>query len=455
MNTTLQSHPVTPERQRGLQPTFEELCQNTQLLIRLRWIAGFSILFSAGFTHWVLSIELTLLPLMMLGVAVLGYNAVLAMFCRSEHKTMAGVQRIAWGQILLDWLAMLALVHLTGGITSPALIYFVIHAALSGTILLPWQTRSLSLLAVGIVGGIAWMESIGGLPHVAIDELGLDSGLYQNETYITAVLFFYGSTVLTLSELVTRNAQRIRQREQRIRQLYDARETFVRVATHELRAPLGASLSLMRNIEQGYAGELSDQQAAILSRVSARLEGLRALIDDLLTLARSREATTANAPLRPDSVRDTLKALLDRERPFAEQKEITLNCELDSEPGIVLAGEVGLQIIFGNLINNALKYTPCGGHVDINYQVDPSHHNVKVAIRDTGIGIPASDLPSIFNEFFRAQNAKQSQIHGTGIGLATVKTLVERYHGDIALESTEGKGTTVLVTLPLAPKKSN
>ena len=73
----------------------------------------------------------------------------------------------------------------------------------------------------------------------------------------------------------------------------------MRVATHELRAPLGASLSLMRNIEQGYAGELSAQQAAILSRVTIRLEGLRTLIDDLLTLAMSREASTAHAPLEP------------------------------------------------------------------------------------------------------------------------------------------------------------
>ncbi len=455
MTIPLTPHSTTSDRARGLQPTFEELCQNTQLLIRLRWIAGFSILFSAGFTHWVLSIELMLLPLLVLGLAVLGYNAVLAVFCRSEHKTMASVQRIAWGQILLDWLAMLGLVHFTGGITSPALIYFVIHAALSGTILLPWQTRSLSLLAVGIVGGIAWMESAGGLPHIMIDELGLGDELYQNETYIMAVLFFYGSTVLTLSELVTRNAQRIRQREQRIRQLYDARETFVRVATHELRAPLGASLSLMRNIEQGYAGELSEQQAAILTRVSSRLEGLRALIDDLLTLARSREATTADAPLQPDSVRDTLTSLLDRERPFAEQKQIELRCDLDSEPGIVMSGDVGLQIIFGNLINNALKYTPCNGEVAVDYHVDRARHTVNVTVKDSGIGIPASDLPNIFNEFFRAQNAKQSQIHGTGIGLATVKTLVERYHGEITLESTEGKGTTISVTLPLAPKKTN
>jgi signal transduction histidine kinase len=439
----------------GLRPTLEELCQNTRLLIKLRWVAGGSILFGTAFARFILDIDLKILPLLIVGLAVLGYNALLLSFvCQEEKETLERVQQVAWGQIILDWLAMITLVHFTGGITSPALIYFVIHAALSGTILLPWQTRSLTLLAMVIVGGLAWLERDGVLPHVVIDELGLDSTLHKNITYITAIMFFFGSTVLTLSELVTWTAQRLRQREQRIRELYEARSTFVRVATHELRAPLGASLSLMRNIEQGYAGELSVQQAAILSRVTSRLEGLRILIDDLLTLAASREATTAHAPLTPDSVRATLDRIIEREKPNAEQKKIRLACDLAHEPGIVMSGNVGLGIIFGNLVNNAIKYTPEGGSVAIEYQIVRPDHTAEVIVRDTGMGIPADDLPNIFNEFFRAKNVKNSSIMGTGIGLSTVRTLVERYRGSIALESTEGQGTTIKVSLPLAPDQN-
>lgn len=452
MSTTMQSHSVNTNSNHGLQPTYEELCHNTQLLILLRWVAGFSIFFAGVISRWILAIDIKIVPLLALSAIVLVYNAILAVLCRSHIKTLTGVQRIAWGQILLDWLAMLGLVHFTGGINSPALIYFVVHAALSGTILLPWQTRSLSVLAIGLVGAVAWLEGAGVIPHITIKQLELGDTLHENHTYVAAVLFFFGTTVIILSELVARNAQRIRQREQHIRQLYDARETFVRVATHELRAPLGASLSLMRNIEQGYAGELSEQQAAILSRVTHRLEGLRTLIDDLLTLARSREASTAHAPLEPDSVRDVLLKLLERERPHAEHKQIALESHIAQEPGIVLAGEVGLQIILGNLINNAIKYTPDGGHVTIDYHINAARHAAEVIVSDTGIGIPKDDLPNIFNEFFRAQNAKNAQIGGTGIGLATVKTLVERYKGKITLDSREGEGTTVQVTLPLAPK---
>jgi signal transduction histidine kinase len=444
--------PSPPER--GLRPTFEELRQNARLLIRLRWAAGMGILFGTAFARYALNIDLQTLPLLSIGLAVLAYNILLRFLSSEEDQTFQRIQRVAWGQILLDWLAMIALVHFTGGITSPALIYFVIHAALSGTILLPWQTRSLSALAILIVVGLAWLERAGWLPYIEIREVGLGNALHENNTYIAAVMFFFGSTVLTLSELVARNAQRLRQREKQIRDLFDARSTFVRVATHELRAPLGASLSLMRNIEQGYAGELSEQQAAILKRVTSRLEGLRTLIDDLLTLAASREASAAHAPLHPESVRAALHKAVEAERPHAEQKQIRFECDLADAPGIIMTGNVGLAIILGNVLNNAVKYTPDGGSVRLEYRIDEGRQVAEVTIADTGMGIPAAEMPNVFNEFFRASNARRSQIMGTGIGLSTVRTLVERYHGAIDLDSEEGTGTTVRVVLPLAPDQT-
>ncbi len=439
---------------RGLQPSLEELFQNTQTLIQLRWAAGLSILLATFLARYGLDIDLQTPPLLVIGILVLGYNSILFFVSRADTISLIRIQRIAWGQVVMDWLAMITLVHFTGGITSPALIYFVIHAALSGTLLLPWQTRGLTLLVILIVGGLAWLERIGTVPHVVITDLELAEALHKSPTYIAAVVFFFGSTVLTLSELVTHNAQRLRQREQQIRELFEARSTFVRVATHELRAPLGASLSLMRNIEQGYAGELSAQQAAIFSRITNRLEGLQKLIDDLLILARSREASIAHAPLQPDSVRTNLDKIIEQERPHAEQKQITLHCHLDDAPGIVMSGNVGLNIIFGNLINNAIKYTPEGGEVTIDYKTSLEKNRVYVSVTDTGIGIPADDFPYIFNEFFRAKNAKRTQITGTGIGLSTVHTLVQRYNGNISLDSEEGKGTIVTVTLPLAPHQT-
>jgi signal transduction histidine kinase len=306
------------------------------------------------------------------------------------------------------------------------------------------------VLATAIVIGIALTEREGILPHVAIPEFEMSGTLYQNGTYITGVVFFFGTAILTLSELVTRIAQRLRQREERIRQLYEARSTFLRVATHELRAPLGAGLSLMHNIQQGYAGEFTPEQGDILDRVTRRLEGLRTLIDDLLTLAASQEVTAAHVPLEPVGVCPILDRIVEREMPNAERKNIQLTCDKSTDAGVVMAGDVGLGIILGNLLNNAIKYTPEGGRVNVKYRLNRPAQRIEITVSDSGIGIPADDMPRLFDEFFRARNTKTLQVTGTGIGLSTVRTLLDRYHGHITIESEEGKGTTVHVTLPLA-----
>ncbi|HEX3049950.1 MAG TPA: HAMP domain-containing sensor histidine kinase [Aggregatilineaceae bacterium] len=449
MNTKTQSVGNTDEN--GLRPTYEELSQNTRLLIRLRWVAGSGILLGVLLAQYVLQIDLPVGALLIVGCSVLGYNALLAFACQAHKlKTTEAAQRVALEQIVLDWLAMAALLHFTGGITSPALIYFVIHAALSGTIMLPKLARSLSVLVIVLVGGLALFESQGWLPHVALADLGLDTALYKNMTYILAVLFFFGTTVITLSELVTRKAQQLRQRQNQVHQLYEARSTFMRVATHELRAPLAAGISLMRNLEQGYAGPLSEQQTEIIHRVTGRLEHLRLVVDDLLTLAASEEASKAQIPLEPVNAREILEKIIEREMPNAENKHVRLDCHMMEDNTIVMSGDVGLGIIFGNLLNNAIKYTPENGCVRVG--CTRAAHSIEVVFSDTGMGIPAEDLPQIFNEFFRARNAKNAQIIGSGLGLSTVRTLVERYQGTIALESEEGKGTTVKVVLPLASR---
>ncbi len=441
---------VQPSTTGDARHILDELSRNVRLLIDLRWAAGSGILLCTGFARLVVGVKLQAVPLVSIGLGVLAYNLVLYLLSRRNLWAGSKNWRMVWAQILLDWLAMIAVVHFTGGITSPALIYFVIHVAFSGMLLFPWQSRFLVTLAVVIVGGLAYAERSGIIPYVAVPELGLPADLHKNWTYILSILFFFGSTVITLSELVAAKVQRLRQREQHISQLYDARTTFVRVATHELRAPLAAGLSLINNIEQGYVGTLTEQQAALVHRVADRLEGLRQLVDDLLALASSREANIAQEPLCPISVRSALEAVIERETPNAEQKHVTLDVQLEGDPGIVMASEAGLIMILGNLLNNAIKYTSSGGRVTISCCHQKSPSAVELTISDTGIGIPADDLPRVFTEFFRAKNAKKAQIIGSGIGLTTVRTLLDTFHGAIDLQSVEGQGTTVRVSLPAA-----
>jgi signal transduction histidine kinase len=111
----------------------------------------------------------------------------------------------------------------------------------------------------------------------------------------------------------------------------------------------------------------------------------------------------------------------------------------------------GYHLIVSNLLSNALKYTPKGS-VEVVLRV--TSHEAIMKVRDTGMGIPSGDLPRIFQEFYRASNARRQRITGTGVGLSGVKDLVERFGGNMRIESREEAGTTVTVSLPLVSDRA-
>ena len=112
MSSITPSPTESPQDEHGLRPTYEELCQNTRLLIKFRWVAGGAILLSTLFARFIIDIHLKIFPLLIIGLVVLGYNVLLRLFvARDEEESLQRVQQVAWGQIILDWLAMIALLH--------------------------------------------------------------------------------------------------------------------------------------------------------------------------------------------------------------------------------------------------------------------------------------------------------------------------------------------------------
>jgi two-component system sensor histidine kinase/response regulator len=221
---------------------------------------------------------------------------------------------------------------------------------------------------------------------------------------------------------------------------------FTNMVTHELRAPVGGAQSLLRALLRGLAGELNPQQIEILKRIEGRLDELLELINDLLDLAASKTVAPQEA-VEPIAVQPILQEVVDRFEPDAQAKNVQLVVRLPDDVVKVQATEDGLGKIFGNLVGNAIKYTPTGGRVTLEARQNGAQLAVSVA--DTGIGIPADDLDKIWEDFFRAKNAKRSGILGTGLGLSIVKELVDQYGGHIDVHSVEGQGTTFTLQLPL------
>jgi len=227
-----------------------------------------------------------------------------------------------------------------------------------------------------------------------------------------------------------------------LKALEASRAQFIRVMTHELRSPVTVAQSLVRSVL--YAGGLSDRQMEVFTRIGRRLDGLENLINDLLDLAAGK------APVPAEEGPVVLNASLGRVvlllQPRAEDKNLEMAFQSCRDQLVVRGTEEGLDRIFVNIVGNAVKYTPPGGTVTVLMQQEDGQAQVEVA--DTGIGIPEEALPHLFEEFYRAPNAKKAEV-GTGLGLAIVKDLVERYGGRIQVKSIVGVGTTFTVTLSL------
>jgi len=217
---------------------------------------------------------------------------------------------------------------------------------------------------------------------------------------------------------------------------------FVSTVSHDLRSPLTAILGYVELIER--AGPVNELQQEFIRRVQASVQNITHLVDDLVNLGRIE----AGFDTRKESF--SLKQVLDHAienfKKALERKGHRLVMELPEDLPLFLGNPVQIRQMFEHLLDNAIKYTPPGGKITIHGQVE--QEQIILQFCDTGIGIPVSDLPFIFDKFYRASNAG-AEVSGSGLGLAIVKSIVESHQGRIWVESTLGQGTTFTVVLPI------
>jgi len=222
---------------------------------------------------------------------------------------------------------------------------------------------------------------------------------------------------------------------------------FVRIVTHELRSPVQVVISLLGVLDRSYVGELTEKQADLIGRARRRAQFLHTLIDDLLDLAAGRADVLATTDRGFVSLTGVVEEAGERFDAPAQEKGLRLRLESPEGALNVWGDKSELDRLVNNLVSNAVKYTQEGKVCLRLEQVDGF---ARLVVSDTGIGIPEDALPNLFQEFFRAPNAKALEESGTGLGLSIVKDLVHRYGGEITVDSVEGRGTIFTVTLPLA-----
>ena len=230
----------------------------------------------------------------------------------------------------------------------------------------------------------------------------------------------------------------------RLRQLDRMKDSFLATVSHELRTPLSSIRGYLEMLlDDEFDAETSRRFLSIMSRNSDRL--LR-LIDDLLMVARLNDEGML-LELGEVDLAELAHQVTSACRPLAEHKQVKLRDR--TEAVLAARGDAKrLAHALNHLVVNAIKFTAAGGEICVDAGL--LGDEPELVITDTGVGIPADDLPHVFDRFFRSASADHMATPGPGLGLAIVRSIIDAHHGGIRVESEPGSGTTVRVTLPRA-----
>ena len=258
----------------------------------------------------------------------------------------------------------------------------------------------------------------------------------------------FGQLARTLNDTAENLQQTVAQLEREhteLEKVERVRKDFVINVSHELRTPLASIQGYTETLMDGALYD-SDHNMRFLGIIRHNAERLARLTEDLLTLSRV-EQKRQEFEFESHLVDELLKDATDQVRPIAEKNDIRLEEDSPPEGTRAWCDSEAVSQILSNLLDNAIKYTPAGGRIAVGAR--PVGRHVEVYVRDTGVGIPAEDLPRLFERFYRVDKARSRELGGTGLGLSIVKHLVAALDGTTRVESAGGQGSTFFFTLPV------
>lgn len=250
------------------------------------------------------------------------------------------------------------------------------------------------------------------------------------------------------NELLTKRESELTLVNDRLLELDKAKSEFISVAAHQLRTPLSAIKWTLSLLIDEHTENLSAEQKSLLMKGYESNERIINLINEMLVVTRI-ESGKVQFKLTPLHLEDIIDSVLLDFSGQAHVRQMRISLERTGpQSPFVSADPDMMRSVVQNLVENAMRYTPDGGTITLS--VTSSENEVRVAIKDSGIGIPLKQQSSIFNKFFRADNAAKVHTDGSGLGLYIVKKFIEKHGGKVWFETVEGAGTTFIFTIPPA-----
>jgi signal transduction histidine kinase len=431
------------------------LLKGAYWLTKLRWIAIVCVVIGTYVSSNILAIALRDVALYVIATLLSIYNiTVLVLLNRvirvDQQISRKAVKRVINLQICADLFLLTLLLHFSGGIENPLVFYFVFHMIIASILLSTrdsYLQATFAVLLFGLLVSLEYKQLIphycltGFVPHCLHKDMLYTLGtffVFTTALYLAVYMANYIVTRLKHTEHAYRQANIMLQEKDRIKDEYVLR------VTHDIKGHLATIQGCLAVVVNRLTGQLDNQEADLINRAHIRAIKLANFVRALLKLTQMRLSNKLE--MDAFSLSDALQNAVSAVESKAEDKSITLNCNIESSLEKIFGNQFSIEEMVANLLLNAIKYTPANGTVEVSAKNHEDYVLVEVA--DTGIGIPKEEQCKIFDEFYRASNAKRLERDGTGLGLSIVKYIVERHGGQIHVESNEGSGTAFRLTLP-------
>ena len=458
--------------------TESELGERIKWLIKLRWI----FIIFALLTIWIVSYQLKIInnpfPLYIIIAALILINTSFRYLSRKIYTDLENlkddeqaIKRIGKSenrflnfQISLDISSLAFLIYFSGGITNPFIFYFIFHMIISSIILSRFAAYFQASTAAVFLFAIMTLQYYNKLtPNYILDFI--PGGSFEKNIYFFGIFFVFTTTLFLSVFMGTSIVKKLREKENELSILKDSlqkqaeelkdvnkklkesdirRSEYVMKATHELRSPLAAVKNCLKVITSGYVKPESEKCMELLHRAQDRTDNLLYMINDLLSLSSLKSEVSIHPP-EVLKIEEIIKKVISIFSAQTEEKNISVNYETGKNLHPLIGDKENLEILFINLVSNAIKYTPDEGTIEI--KAENKNRGIRIIVSDTGIGISEDNISRIFEDFYRTKEAKNVDKRGTGLGLSIVKQIIKQHNGEIKVFSKSGMGTIFNILL--------
>ncbi len=438
-------------------PEYNDLNKVIWWFIIIRWITCVGVFIALVLVYFTLQYSLPYKILFILIFILFNVNLIFTIYyILIKNRNLSRRELIIYFnfQITSDYILLFLLIYFTGFLENPFSYFFIFHIILTSLIFSPLTVFIYEGILSSSIIVVTFLEYYRIIPHYFLIKANFN--IYHDFIFIRCAGLI--STLIISSYLITAIKKRKKEHGRRVeielnhyKNLDKVKSSFILQVTHELREPIAALKGFHEMINRGIAGEISQKVKELIDKANHRTENLLTIIDEMIDYAYMKTSEEIQYQKVLLDIKEVINSNIEVVRNMAASKKIKFifNCPRNLT---FLSNRDLLNIIFNNLLTNAIKYSPEKSNITIN--AEKEGEQIHFLIKDEGIGIDELELQKVFEEFYRTKKARQIEKDGTGLGLSIVKKAVESLNGRISVYSEVNVGTSFHIYFPFEGKES-